>query len=288
MRYVQLRAFHNVAIHGGFSRAAEAMNLTQPALSDQVRKLEAEYDVRLFDRRKKQVVVTKEGERLLEITRRLFEVEEMAHDILSERQALRAGSLRIIADSPHHVIHVLTPFRARYPGVRVSVHAGNTETVAAQLTRYEADIGVLGHVPPGGEYDAIPLSTSPIIAFVAKDSPLARRRSISLAELARTPLVLREKGSRTRAKIEAAFAEAGLKPVVGIEAEGREAVREIVAGGGGVGVVSAAEIGIDPRLAKLELSDVRLTMEEALICLRERRDSKVVRAFMSMAVAVAG
>jgi len=74
MRYVQLRAFHYVAVHGGFSRAAEALHVTQPAISDQVRKLEAAYDIRLFDRQKKQISVTEEGKQLLDITHRLFEV----------------------------------------------------------------------------------------------------------------------------------------------------------------------------------------------------------------------
>jgi DNA-binding transcriptional LysR family regulator len=73
MRYVQLRAFHYVAICGGFSRAAEALFLTQPAISDQVRKLEEEYDILLFNRHKKQVTLTAPGERLLEITRRMFD-----------------------------------------------------------------------------------------------------------------------------------------------------------------------------------------------------------------------
>ena len=85
MRHAQLRAFHNVAVHGGFSRAADAMNLTQPALSDQVRKLEAEYDVRLFDRTRKQIAITEAGTRLLEITRRLFEVAQRR----AERHALK-------------------------------------------------------------------------------------------------------------------------------------------------------------------------------------------------------
>ena len=80
MRYVQLRAFHYVAISGGFSRAAEELLLTQPAISDQVRKLEEEYDVLLFNRQRKQVVLTPAGERLLVITRRLFDNEQQALD----------------------------------------------------------------------------------------------------------------------------------------------------------------------------------------------------------------
>ena len=83
MRYVQLRAFHNVALHGGFSRAAEELHLTQPAISDQVRKLEEEYDVLLFNRLKKRVTLTPQGERLLEITLRLFDSEAQALELLS-------------------------------------------------------------------------------------------------------------------------------------------------------------------------------------------------------------
>lgn len=83
MRYVQLRAFHYAAIDERFSRAAEALHLTQPAISDQVRKLEIEYDVRLFDRNKKRIVLTKHGEKLLEFTHRMFKIEQRAFEFLS-------------------------------------------------------------------------------------------------------------------------------------------------------------------------------------------------------------
>ena len=283
MRHAQLRAFHNVAIHGGFSRAADAMNLTQPALSDQVRKLESEYDVQLFDRSRKQIAITADGENLLELTRRLFEIEDLARDFLSESRSLRTGALRIVSDTPYHIVDLLAAFRARYPGIQVTVRSGNTADVATALASYEADIGVLGEIPKGTEYDVIGLSQSPLIAFVASGSPLATSSGITLAELARSPLVLRETGSRTRARLEDAFTTARLKPANWIEAEGREAVREIVAAGGGVGVVSEAEFGTDTRLRKLPIRDVTLTMDEALVCLHERRDSRMIRAFMGLA-----
>src|SRR5690606_7028587 len=84
MRYVQLRAFHYVAICGGFSRAAEELFLTQPAISDQVRKLEEEYDILLFNRQRKQVTLTPAGEKLLAITLRMFDTESQALELLSE------------------------------------------------------------------------------------------------------------------------------------------------------------------------------------------------------------
>ena len=291
MRYVQLRAFHNVAIHGGFSRAAEALHLTQPAISDQVRKLEEDYDVILFNRRKKQVTLTEAGQRLLEITRRLFEIEGQAHEMLAESRALRSGALRMIADSVHHAVPVLGRFRARYPGIELSIRTGNSEEVVSQLYDYQAEIGILGEVPQTRDFAVIRLSSTPIIAFTAADHPLAARRSVTLAELGRQMLVLRERGSKTRQHIEAAAAAQGIALKATIEAEGREAVREIVAmgggpgggAGGGVGVVSEAEFGADGRLVPIRISDCEAEMEEALICLRERAGSKLIRAFLDIA-----
>ncbi|WP_340115462.1 LysR substrate-binding domain-containing protein [Pelagibius sp. 7325] len=290
MRYVQLRAFHYVAICGGFSRAAEALCLTQPAISDQVRKLEEEYDVILFNRHKKQVSLTRAGQQLLEITRRLFDVEKQALELLSESRALRAESLRVVADSAHHMLHILGRFRERYPGIAMVVSSGNSEEVIAQLYDYEAEVGILGEVPESRDFEVIKLSSTPLIAFTNHDHPLSGRKAITLAELAEQPLVLRERGSKTRQSIEAAARAQGLALTPSIEAEGREAVREIVATGGGVGVVSAAEFGQDPRLVPIRLSDSEVLMDEALVCLRERAAGKVIRAFFETAreVAAAG
>ncbi len=283
MRYVQLRAFHHVAICGGFSRAAEQLFLTQPAISDQVRKLEEEYDILLFNRQRKQVSLTAAGEQLLTITRRLFDSEQQAHDLLSESRALRTGTLRIVADSAHHLRGILAAFRAKYPGVRITVRAGNTHTVIESLYSYEADIGVLGEIPTGRDFEIVALSSTPIIAFAAMDHPAAGRASLGLAELAELPLVLRERGSRTRAKLQDAALAAGVTLTPAIEAEGREAVREIVASGVGVGIVSAAEFGGDPRLVQIAIEGAPILMDEALICLTERSHGKLVRAFFNAA-----
>lgn len=283
MRYVQLRAFHQVAISGGFSRAAEALFLTQPAISDQVRKLEEEYDVLLFNRNKKQVTLTHSGQKLLEITHRMFDTEQQALELLTESRALRSGTLRIVADAAHHLLHILGSFRARYPGVQVSVRAGNTETVISSLYSYDADIGVLGEIPTGRDFEVLKLNSTPIIAFASVDHPLAGKKSLTLKQLSQESLVMRERGSKTRQKLEdlAAASKVELRPV--IEAEGREAVREIVASGAGIGFVSAAEFGQDSRLVPIAIDAPETLMDEALICLRERSGGKLVRAFLDMA-----
>jgi LysR family transcriptional regulator, low CO2-responsive transcriptional regulator len=283
MKYVQLRAFHNVAIHGGFSRAAQAMGLTQPAVSDQVLGLEQTYDILLFDRRKKQITLTPQGEALLAITRPMFEIEARALEYLSESRALTSGTLRIIADSAYHVTAVLSRFRARYPGVHITLRSGNSQAVEAELAAYRADIGVLGSSIAPGRFHSVSLGTTPIIAFAAKTFPGLPRGAATLHDLARLPLVFREQGSKTRQKLNAYAKTLGLTLSPAIEAEGREAVREIVAAGGGIGFVSDAEYGRDERLVKIPIRGAELAMQETVVCVRQRRDVRMIRAFMAMA-----
>ena len=126
------------------------------------------------------------------------------------------------------------------------------------------------------------MSSTPIIAFAAKNSPAAKLTSISLQQLAQQPLVLREKGSKTRYKLEQIAASEGITLTPTIEAVGREAIREIVASGAGIGIVSEAEFGHDERLCKIPISGCKPLMDEALICLKERGKGNLVSAFMKM------
>lgn len=283
MRHTQLRAFHHVARLGGFSRAASALGLTQPVLSEQVRQLEAHYEVVLFDRSSKRPALTEAGARLLEITNRYFEAENQALDLLTRARRQASGTLRIIADSAVHLTDALARFRKRHPRVEISLRTGNSAEVKTALARYEADIGVTGEAPAGREWRVTPLGDSALAAFTARSSPHARLRQVAIADLAKLPLVMRETGSRTRAAIEAAARKAGVTLAAAIEAEGREAVREIVAAGGGVGIVSQAEFGHDRRLVIIPIAGAPILMTESLLCLKERAEGRLVAAFIEAA-----
>ncbi len=288
MRYVQLRAFHNVAIHGGFSRAANALSLTQPAVSDQVRKLEETYGVLLFDRQKKQVTMTAAGRQLLELTRRMFDNEQQVLELLEESRMLQSGALRINVDAAHHILPLLSRFRERFPDVRISVKTGNTEAVISSLYAKQVDLGIIGEIPKHQDFEIVKLSSSPMIGFVAASHPLARAGRVSLRKLPGYPLVLRERGSKTRQKLEETALAAGMTLNPTIEAEGREAVHEIVAAGGGIGFVSSAEFRRDPRVVAIQIEGADMIMDEELICLRERGGAKLVRTFLEIASSLSG
>lgn len=282
MRYVQIRAFHFVATHGGFSHAAQALYLTQPAISDQVRKLEEEYDILLFNRQKKQVELTEQGKKLFEITKRLFEVEGQALEYLSESKAFTTGTLRIKADSPHHFMETLRKFRDRFPDVKIEIKTGNSHEVIQQVLSYEADIGVLGTIPKKSNIEVVTLGTSPIIAFTAQSNPIAKYKALSFQKLSKLPLVMREAHSKTRQKLQAAALKEGVELTPSIEAEGREAVQEIVAAGSGIGFVSQKEFFRKEGLVSIRIKGEPIEMEESVICLKERNGGKLIRTFMAM------
>ncbi len=282
MRYVQIRAFHYVATYGGFSRAAQALFLTQPAISDQVKKLEDEYDILLFSRQKKQVSLTKQGAELFQITKRLFEVEGQALEYLSENKAFTTGTLRIKADSTLHILGALSRFRVRFPKVKIEISTGNSQDVIRDILSYEADIGVLGTIPKNPNIDVIRLGKSPIIAFTAKSNPIAKNKKLSYKKLSKLPLVMREAGSKTRQKLDAAATKNGITLRPTIEAEGREAVEEIVRAGSGIGFVSSKEFSEKNNLVSIQIEEAPIDMEEAVISLKERSDGKLIKTFMAM------
>lgn len=282
MNYAQLRAFHSVASEGGFTRAARRLGVTQPTLSAQVKTLEDGYGVALFDRRGRGTVLTALGQRLLEITRRLFLLEEEAQELLVRVHDLATGRLRVSADGPYHVVPFLAAFAERYPGVHISLAIGNSEQVVDALRRYQADVAVVADLEPDPAIETILCAENRIVAFVPRGHPWARGRSIRLAALEGQPMVLREPGSMTRELFERAAAKAKVKPRIIMEIESREAVREAVAAGLGIGVVSESEFGHDDRLAAIPVTSGDLVTREYVAWLRERRNLRVVAAFLAL------
>ncbi len=282
MNHAQLRAFHAVAEAGGFTRAAEHIHVTQPTLSGQVAALEARYGVKLFERRGRGIELTDLGAGLREITRRLFAQETEAEQLLASAQGLTRGLLRVGADAPYQVIPLLARFNRRHPGIRLSMSFGNSERVLQELLDRRCDIAVLPDIEDDARIHAVPFRRDRLVVFVPRDHPWAGRRSLRLTELAGQRLVLREPGSTTRAVLDRALAEAGVQPGSTLEIGSREAVREAVAAGLGIGAVFESEFGRDPRLHRLHFRDVDLRAVEFAACLRERRPVRVVRAFFDL------
>jgi DNA-binding transcriptional LysR family regulator len=174
-------------------------------------------------------------------------------------------------------------FIARYPGVQVAVRIGNATRVLTDLREGRTDLAVLNLIEPDAALYSQALFEDRIVAFVAKGHPLAERRRIDLAELAASPLILREPGSATRVLLLRAMQRLGLATRTVLELGSREAVREAVLAGLGVGTVFAKELVPDRRLRQVALQGAGLRATVSLACLPERRELRAVQAFFSLA-----
>jgi len=279
----QLRAFHLVARESGFSGAARAAGLSQPSLSAQVKALEVAYGVRLFERQGRRVRVTELGQGLYSITARLFAAEDEARALLGGALNLTRGHLRIAADSATHVMPLLARLRERHGGVTFSLRIGNSAEVLRFLLDYETDIAVMARQVSDPLLHATELRRDRLVLFVPRGHALARRRRVPLSTLAGNDIVLRERGSITREVFEQTLAGAGIQPRSLFEVQTREAVREAVAAGFGIGVVFESELGEDPRFHGLQVADAALAVAEYAVCRREHRRSGLVRAFFDAA-----
>ena len=280
--HAQLRAFHAVASEASFTRAAEALHVTQPTLSAQVKSLEESYGVLLFDRRGRRTEPTELGRQLLAVTRRYFGLETEAEQLLAATRALTGGHLRVGADAPQHVMAELSAFQRRYPGIRLSLSIGNSDEVLHELLDHRSDVAIIADLPDDARLFARPLRRDRLIAFVERAHPWAERGAIGLAELANQRVILREIGSTTRRAFEAALARAGIAIGDVLEIGSREGVREAVAAGLGVGIVSAFEFGHDARLRAIAIEGAAIEMVEYVACLTDRRDLRIVRAFLDL------
>jgi aminoethylphosphonate catabolism LysR family transcriptional regulator len=280
MNHAQLRAFHVVANAGSFSLAARTQGLSQPTLSAQVKALETGYGVGLFDRRGRGVSLTPAGQSLYAITTRLFAAEDEARALLAGNRALTRGHLRVSADSAYHVIPILAELKRRYEALSFTLKIDNSANVLEHLLDHRADVAVTAKVTSDPRIHSIRLREDRLVLFAARPHPFSRRRSLRLAELAGRDIVVRERGSITREVFESELAAAGVVPGSLVEVQTREAVREAVAAGFGIGVVFDSEFGSDSRFHPITVSDASLAVGEYVVCLQERRRLALVRAFL--------
>jgi aminoethylphosphonate catabolism LysR family transcriptional regulator len=282
MRLTQLRSFHAVARAGGFTGGARLLHISQPTVTTQVRFLEETYGVELFHRRGRKVALTPLGEQLYELAQRIFALEGETVHLLEDSGELKSGILRVGAVGPFHVTEMLARFNRSYPGVEVSVRVGNSEVVQQELLEYRTDVAVLAQFTDDPRFHAVPYSRHPIVVFVNRRHRFATRRSIRIAELEGEPLIVREVGSTTRKALDEALAKARVEPRIAMEIGSREAIREAVIRGVGIAAVSEIEYIPDPEIRSVEVSDAEMYTYAHVCCLRERREARLVNAFLDI------
>ncbi|MBI3976191.1 MAG: LysR family transcriptional regulator [Armatimonadetes bacterium] len=280
-----LRVFHLVAASQSVNRAAQRLGVTQPAVTQQIRRLERAVGLRLFRRDGRRIVPTEAGQTLEAFARRIFQLVDAAGDALEGVAGLQTGHLAVGASrtaGAYYVADLLDRFKHRHPGVRVTLSVGNSQFVLARILDFTLHAGVIAGRPEDPRLVARPLIRDRLLAVLPPGHPLARKSALAVGDLRGQPLVLREPGSTTRRLIEQAFQARGLAVAATMELEDNEAIKSAVADGIGVAIMAHAAVAQD--LASGRLIGRRLrgapSLEFALVYHRDRVLSPVLAAFL--------
>ena len=263
----RLQVFHTVARLLSFTKAAEALHMTQPAVTFQVRQLEEQFNTRLFDRTHNRISLTEAGKRVYEYAHRIFDlysemdnaVREMTGDISG---VLMIGASTTIAE--YMLPALLGDFKKKYPDVNVQLKVSNSDGIVHMVENNVIDLGVVESPVMNKNLVVEVCRMDQLVAVVSPQHPLAEHDSVKLEALLEHPYICREEGSGTREVIHEYLVDAGLKSAdihVAMELGSPEAIKGAVEAGMGVSIVSEVTIHKELQLGTLVALELEPPME---------------------------
>lgn len=249
----QLQIFRSVARNLSYTRAAEELNLTQPAVFTQVRQLQESVGSALIERIGKQLYLTEPGDVVLNSAQDILGELDRMDMRLAELRGMARGRLRVsvVSTAKYDIPRRLGDFCRQYPGIDVSLTVGNREELLARFAANEDDLYVLGTVPDGIDADWHQYAENPIVVIATPEHPLAGKENVGASELEGEAFIMREKGSGTRIATERFFKGEGIAPTVRMELGANEAISEAVMAGLGISVISRGSARLELQLGKL-------------------------------------
>lgn len=289
----QLQIFEAVASKRSYTEAARQLFLTQPAVSMQVKQLEEQAGLPLFDRSGKLVSLTAAGDELLHHAHLIHQQLKEARQAMLEMRGLKRGRLHLTMASTANYFtpRLLAVFCERYPDVQISLKVANRDGLLKALDDNTTDLVIMGKPPEGTALESEMFMENPLVVIAPPGHPLIGRGKIPLHELFSHPFIVRERGSGTRASLERFLARHDIDHPGGMEMSSSEAIKQAVQAGLGLGVVSMHTLEMElalKRLVILDVEDFPIMRHWWLVYRRDKRFSAIARAFHDYVVEEAG
>ncbi|HEY2847032.1 MAG TPA: LysR family transcriptional regulator [Pyrinomonadaceae bacterium] len=284
----QLEVFVTVARERSFSRAAEALHRTQPAVSQAIQRLEETLGEKLFDRSSKDGTLTPAGEVLLDHARHILNLKRAAVDAVHELRDLKAGKVTISANehTVFYLLPVIAKFRELHPEIKVEVQRGVASRIPEQITAREVELGVISFEPHDAALESIRVTTDELVLIVSPSHRLAERCEVSIADLGDESFVAHNAPSPYRRQVLEAFEKHRTPLNIVVELPSLEAIKLLVQRGSGVALVPrlSAETEIGTRtLYALRVRELRLERKLNIIYRRNSELSHAAKAFLTIA-----
>ena len=254
----QLKVFEAVARHNSFTRAAEELFLTQPTVSMQVKQLSKAVGLPLFEQVGKRLYLTNAGKELFTTCREIFNCLNQFEISIANLKGLKQGSLRlaVVTTAKYVIPRLLGPFCQRYPGIDVSLTVTNHEGVLEGFGENRHDLYIVSQPPSDLDVNTHPFLKNPLVVLAWRTHPLANEKAIPLKRLAEEPFIMREPGSGTRKAVQQLFDEQNLKLKVKLDLGSNEAIKQAIAGGLGISVLSLHTLTLEGPKSQLTILDV--------------------------------
>ncbi len=254
----QLRVFESVVEQGGFTRAAEKLHLSQPAVSIQVKQLEGIVGMPLFDQLGKKIYPTDAGRTLYECAQNIFAQLEDTEEAIDALKGVRRGRLKVAVATTagYFATRMLATFASRYPEIIIRLDVTNRLSLLKQLDENAQDMVIMGEPPADRDLLATAFMENPLVVVAAADHPLTRRERIPLSDLQDQRFVVREPGSGTRAAVQRFFDAEGVSVQFSMEMSSNEAIKQAVQAGLGLGISSLNTMELELETGRLMVLDV--------------------------------
>ena len=284
----QLEVLVTVARERSFSRAAEVLNRTQPAVSQAVRRLELEVGEKLFDRSSKDGTLTFAGEVLLDYARQMLNLRYSAQTALVEMRNLHHGKVTISANehTVFYLLPVIEEFRKLHPKIKIEVHRGVASRIPKQITAREVELGVISFTPNDDSLRSVAVMNDELVLVVSPNHEFAERGNVSIKELVDVTFVAHNALSPYRQKVIETFEKHKTRLNISVELPSLEAIKKLVQRGVGVALVpkltAQAEIAAG-QLCALTVREMKLERKLNIIYRRNSELSHAAKEFLKVA-----
>jgi len=284
----QLEVLVTVAREKSFSRAAEVLDRTQPAISQAVRRLEQEIGEKLFDRSSKDGTLTYAGEVLVDYARQMLNLRYSAETAIRDMRGLQRGKLTISANehTVFYLLPVIREFRKRHPLIKVEVQRGVASRIPTEITAREVELGVISFKPSDISLRSVPVWTDELVLVMSPKHHFAERDSVSISELANETFIAHNAPSPYRQKVIEAFEKHKTRLNISVELPSLEAIKRLVEAGVGVALVpkltAKAEIATG-RLKAVSVQDLKLERKLNIIYRKNSVLSHAAQEFLKVA-----
>ncbi len=281
----QLRLFESVARHGSYTRAAEELHLSQPAVSIQIKRLETQAGLPLLERIGKKILMTAAGKIMYQASLDIVERVEELDKGMDELKGQVKGPLQVsvVTTAKYFMPHLLGSFLQKYPEVEPILKFTNRARVIERLRNNDDDFVVMGQVPTNDSFEAYPFVNNVLGIVAPADHPLAKQQNIPLRALARERFLKREVGSGTRFVFDELLKDKGIEIETYMELGSSEAVKQGVMAGLGVAILSLHSVQLELEAGKLAVLDMQgfpLKRRWYAVHLKGRSLSLVSRTFL--------